>query len=74
MGNSILRTVFSGPILRRSLVVALVVGTILNTINQGDAFLVGELNVLKVMLTYTVPFFVASYGAYGAISSGLSKG
>lgn len=73
MANDVLRTVFSGRILKQSLVVAVVVGTILNIINQGDAFLVGELNVLKALLTYAVPFFVASFGAYSAISDGLTK-
>jgi hypothetical protein len=45
-------------------VVALVVGTILNLINQGDA-LFGEahLNLAKLILTYAVPYFVATYGA-----------
>ncbi len=49
---------------RRSFVVALVVGTILNLVNQGDALLAGrELNVVKLLLTYAVPYCVATYGA-----------
>jgi hypothetical protein len=49
---------------RRSLWVALVVGTILNLINQGDALLAGRpLDVVKLVLTYIVPYFVATYGA-----------
>ncbi len=48
----------------RSLVVALVVGTILNLINQGDAlFGDAHLNLAKLILTYAVPYFVATYGA-----------
>ena len=49
---------------RRSLMAAIVVGTILNLINQGDA-LFGErrLDWLKVVLTYIVPYCVATYGA-----------
>ena len=49
---------------RRSLWVALVVGTILNLINQGDALVAGRpLDLFKLALTYLVPYFVCSYGA-----------
>jgi hypothetical protein len=49
---------------RRSIVVALIVGTILNLINQGDAlFAEGHLNFAKVILTFAVPYCVATYGA-----------
>ena len=49
---------------RRSLCVALIVGTILNLINQGDAlFSGGDLNVTKIILTFVVPYCVATYGA-----------
>jgi hypothetical protein len=49
---------------RRSLWVALVVGTILNLINQGDALLAGHrLNITKLALTYVVPYLVSTYGA-----------
>jgi len=60
--------VFSGRILKNSVIVALIVGTILNGINQGDVIHAGgAMNVWKVVLTYAVPFFVASYGAYNAM-------
>src|SRR4249920_4005227 len=43
---------------------ALVVGTILNLINQGDAlFGPGPINWVKVLLTYLVPYTVSTYGA-----------
>ncbi|HVH73731.1 MAG TPA: nitrate/nitrite transporter NrtS [Stellaceae bacterium] len=49
---------------KRSFLVALVVGTILNLINQGDALLGGGHIVLwKLALTYAVPYAVATYGA-----------
>jgi len=49
---------------KRSLVVALIVGTILNLINQGDALVAGaRLNILKLILTFAVPYAVATYGA-----------
>ena len=54
------------PMLRRSLIVALVVGTILTLLNQGDILLAGDwvgAMYWKVPLTYCVPFLVASYGA-----------
>ena len=48
----------------RSGCVALVVGTILNLINQGDAILEAtSLNWIKIILTYFVPYAVSTYGA-----------
>ena len=62
-----LRRTFGRRSILRSLTVALVVGTGLNVINQGDALISGEaLVVWKVVLTYLVPFAVASYGSYAA--------
>lgn len=49
---------------RRSLWVALVVGTILNLINQGDALLgAGPVNWIKIALTFLIPYAVSTYGA-----------
>jgi hypothetical protein len=49
---------------RRSLAAAVLVGTILNLINQGDALFAGRsLDWLKLLLTYIVPYCVATYGA-----------
>jgi hypothetical protein len=54
----------SGGVPRRSLVVALIVGTVLNLINQGDAMLSGmPIDLTKLLLTYLVPYFVSTYGA-----------
>ena len=60
----ICRCAFSDGVPRRSFVVALIVGTVLNLINQGDALL-GEtpINWLKIVLTYFVPYAVCTYGA-----------
>ena len=52
--------------LRHSLVIALVVGSVLVAINHGDALLGGHWQpalVWKIPLTYLVPFLVASWGA-----------
>lgn len=55
---------FSEGVPRRSLGVALIVGTVLNLINQGDALIgPGDLNATKMLLTYLVPYCVATYGA-----------
>jgi len=49
---------------RRSLAVALIVGSVLNLINQGDVlFGAGRVDYLKLMLTFLVPYCVATYGA-----------
>ncbi len=46
---------------------AVIVGTLLNLINQGDAlFGGGDLNFLKIALTYLVPFAVSTHGALTA--------
>ena len=54
------------PMLKRSLLTALVVGTILTAINQGtvlaDGHFPSEL-YWKIPLTYCVPFCVATWGA-----------
>ena len=55
------------PVLRRSLGVSVIIGSLLVAINQGDVILAGESPAIwKVALTYAVPFCVASYGAYSA--------
>ena len=65
-----LRAVLRPPIATRSLWVALVVGSILNLINQGDRLAAGApLDWAKLGLTYVVPFVVASFGAWSALSS-----
>ena len=58
------RCAISDGVPRRSLYVALIVGTVLNLINQGDALLgVASVNWLKLILTYCVPYVVCTYGA-----------
>jgi hypothetical protein len=48
----------------RSGCVALVIGSILNLINQGDAILgMNSINWIKIVLTYFVPYAVSTYGA-----------
>ena len=54
------------PLLRRSVGVALVVGSILVAVNHGDTLLAGTWScslLWKLPLTYLVPFLVATWGA-----------
>jgi len=58
------RYAVSDGIPKRSFYVAIVVGTVLNLINQGDAlFGNSPINWTKIVLTYFVPYAVATYGA-----------
>ena len=58
---------FSWRSVRRSLLVALLIGTVLNAINQGPEIFTGQWPIWwKLLLTYSVPFCVASYGSYAA--------
>jgi len=54
----------SGPIVKNSLRIACVVGTILNLINQGSAILAASgISWIHVGMNYLVPYCVASYSA-----------
>ncbi|MDX1403975.1 MAG: nitrate/nitrite transporter NrtS [Woeseiaceae bacterium] len=68
--NEWLMTALRGDIVLRSLKVAVIIGTLLVAINQGDLILSGRLDtaaVWKIPLTYLVPYCVATYGAVSAI-------
>lgn len=54
------------PMLKRSIATALVVGTILVMLNQGDLIFSGQRTsslLWKIPLTYLVPFMVSTWGA-----------
>lgn len=60
----LLRTVRQGNIVQAAIKIALVVGTILNLINQGDRLFSDlPLSWFHVGLNYLVPYCVASYSA-----------
>lgn len=60
-----LQMCLSPRVLKQSIGVALVVGTILTLINQGDALFSGDsISLVKVGLTYLVPLLVSTYGAW----------
>ena len=53
------------PLLKRSLVICLLVGTLLTAINQGNFLVSGDFQLAmawKIPLTYAVPFGVATTG------------
>ena len=55
--------------LRRTLKIALIVGTLLSLINQGDIILAGQANVLtwvRVIANYAIPWAVSSVGFLSA--------
>ena len=57
------------PVLRRAIIIALIVGSILTMINQGDILLTGAVTplvVLQICLTYTVPYSVSTVSALAA--------
>lgn len=57
---------FEKTIVRRSLRVALLVGSILMFINHGELILAGTMetkNWLKVLLSFLVPYLVSTYSS-----------
>ncbi|WP_025673118.1 nitrate/nitrite transporter NrtS [Salinivibrio socompensis] len=61
---SLFQALIQPSVMINALKIALVVGTVLNLINQGEAFW-GEANVRigHALLNYLVPYCVASYSA-----------
>lgn len=63
------RLVGSPAMLRRTTVIALVVGTILSIINQAHVIAAGQSDTatwLRVIANYVVPFIVSNAGALSA--------
>jgi hypothetical protein len=57
------------PVFRRCLVIALVVGTLLSLVNQGDAIVGGHVDrivALRMIANYVIPFVVSNLGAMGS--------
>ena len=55
-----------GSLARRSLIIAIIVGTVLTAINQGNLLVQGHFPAAlywKIPLTYAVPYCVATTGA-----------
>ena len=69
--NHLIRIAASREVISTSLSVALVVGTILVAINYGDRIIARTVtrgDVLKMLLTYCVPYMVSTYASVKAIS------
>ncbi len=68
--NEWLSIACEGSVVRRGLLYAVVVGSVLITINHGDAILRGELDgrrLLKMGLTMMVPYLVSTFSSVGAL-------
>jgi hypothetical protein len=64
-----LRIAFSGPVVRRGVKYAVVVGAVLALINHGDALLGGRVTpstMVKIGLTVLVPYCVSVLSSVGA--------
>ncbi len=65
-----MRCAFSGPVVRRGLKCAVVVGILLVGINHGDAILGGSVTVgqwVRMGLTMVVPYCVSVFSSVGAM-------
>lgn len=60
---SVSALIFDKGIVRRALITSAIVGTLLNLISQGDLLFAGDsVKLWKILLTYLVPYCVATYG------------
>lgn len=67
---SVLQVATSAPVFRRAVKIALIVGTVIAAINYGDKMMTGSItgrDVLKILLTYLVPYCVSTYSAVMAV-------
>jgi hypothetical protein len=65
-----LRTALEGPVVRRGLFYAVIVGAVLIAINHGDALLRGDVEggrLLKMGLTVLVPYLVSTFSSVAAL-------
>lgn len=66
------RSACRAPVFRRCGVVALVVGTLLSLLNQGDLIVAGRLDrtaVFRIVGNYVIPFIVSNLGAMTSLPS-----
>ena len=70
--QSFLSVAMSQKVVSRAIRVALIVGAILAIINHGDKmipFSMTNMDLVKVILTYLVPYSVSTWSAVGAIKA-----
>jgi len=64
--RNIVDTAFSANIIKRSLLISAIVGSVLVIINHGDVIMTGSIDtkqMTKILLTYCVPYLVSTYSA-----------
>ena len=64
-------------VFRRALIVAMIVGPILALINHGDAIMAGMLTeaaILKILITFAVPFCVSLISSLLTIREAVKQG
>ena len=74
---SALEIATSGPVFRRAVKNGLVVGCIIGAINYGDKIIAGTLeprDILKIALTFLVPYSVSTYSAIMAVRDRAREG
>ena len=68
--QKLLKIASRNSILKKGLLISMVVGTLLNLINQGNLLLTNQLlevSLFKLSLTYLTPFVVSVYSTATAI-------
>ena len=68
---------FEASVRKRALKVALLVGSILAVINHGDVVLSGAATAMvwiKIVLTFVVPYCVATFASVQALRQGAGNG
>jgi hypothetical protein len=58
------------PVFRRSVVIAVAVGTLLSLVNQGDAIVAGLFDrvlALRIFANYVIPLVVSNLGAMSSL-------
>ena len=64
--KKIINAIFQRSTVKDAAIVGIVVGTILNIVNQGELFLkfnFEDISYLKLILTYSVPYLVSTYSS-----------
>ncbi|MBO9701278.1 MAG: nitrate/nitrite transporter NrtS [Sporocytophaga sp.] len=72
MQNGFIKFASKPATVKKGLMVSLIVGTVLNVINQGDLFIYQKwesLNFFKLFLTYVTPFLVSVYSTATALQN-----
>ena len=68
--SKILKIALNISVVRKGIVTSLVVGTVLNLINQGNLLFndrISDLSGLKLTITYLTPFIVSVYSTTSAL-------